>query len=982
MKQRVWGFDLGTASVGFAVVDQDEEKGEGKILKLGVRIFPEGVTEKTREPRNWQRRQSRLARRQFRRRRWRKRKLRAALAEAGLLPRSEREPRSHQTRGDFFLSSEPGRDPYELRAKGVNEELTPHEIGRALFHLSKHRAFVGSRKLDSSKSAEKERNEEKGIKQEIETHRAKMGGRSLGEYLRSEFPAPARKRNHHFHREMVTEEFDRIWNKQREFHRQLLNDELKTRIRQIIFFQRPTFFRMNTVGKCDLEPSDDRCLKADWHAQRFIMLQMLNSLRLSGERPLTSEQRAKVESQIERKAKVSFPVIRKSLGLSREIFNFETGGKKEMLGNATEAKLAGIFGEAWSALPTRDKIRNEIAGRLWHIEYRTVGNKRAEIRDWKEIAAERARFVGESQGDWGITGEQAKALSELSLPEGHAMHSKRAILKMLPYLEQGLRYDEAKAKAYPEGPRKDAIAERLPPPAEVRNPTVMRTLHELRNVVNNLLRAYGRPDVIRVELARDLKLPREERNQLIRRQRQDEANRERAKKALTEGNRPATGPNIEKWLLAEQQGWRCPYTGAPISWNGLFDAGLFQVDHILPRSRSFDNSFGNKVVCHRDANDEKAKRTPYEAWGKNPDRWTEILKFLADIEKYTLKSDLPFTGAKSARIKTLDYPAAGSEDFTERQSVDNAYASSLARKYLSTLGVKAEPANGRATWTLRHLWGLDSILSDTPAKNRDDHRHHAIDALVVALTTPRFIKRASEFYASGAPLIDEGRTKEQKERLKRHFEEPWKTLHADAERAAHEIIVSHRAQRKVSGALHDEMPWGDTGREQRKDKTVYRLYVQRKRSREGRLLREPVPVQQSLMRAIGPDGRAWVATNSNHHMLIYEDASGKTKFQVVAMFDAAARLSRKEPIINRSPEPGAKGVRSLCIGDTIAREIDGVETYWVVKALWPNARQTTIQPHNAAREVGKFSPSTAKLFREGARKVVVDPIGRVFAAND
>jgi CRISPR-associated endonuclease Csn1 len=93
--KRIWGFDLGTASVGFAVIEHDEAKGEGKILKLGVRVFPEGLTEKTKEPRNWERRKARLARRQFRRRRWRKRALRATLVDAGLLPESEREPRPH-----------------------------------------------------------------------------------------------------------------------------------------------------------------------------------------------------------------------------------------------------------------------------------------------------------------------------------------------------------------------------------------------------------------------------------------------------------------------------------------------------------------------------------------------------------------------------------------------------------------------------------------------------------------------------------------------------------------------------------------------------------------------------------------------------------------------------------------------------------------------------------------------------------------------
>jgi hypothetical protein len=247
----------------------------------------------------------------------------------------------------------------------------------------------------------------------------------------------------------------------------------------------------------------------------------------------------------------------------------------------------------------------------------------------------------------------------------------------------------------------------------------------------------------------------------------------------------------------------------------------------------------------------------------------------------------------------------------------------------------------------------------------------------VALTSPAFVKRASEFYAAGRWLTDENRSKEQTEHLKKRFAEPWKAIHADAERAAEEIIVSHRAQRKVSGALHDDLPWGDTGEDVVSGKIAYRLYSQRK---DGKAVRQRI--QPALMRAIGPDRSAFVPTNSNHHMVIYRDAAGKLKYQVVAMFDAAMRVARREPIVNRAPEPGATEVRSLCIGDMIERQTDDKKSYWVIKALWPNGKQTTIQPHNAAREVDKYSPTTAKLFREGARKVVVDPIGRVFPAND
>jgi CRISPR-associated endonuclease Csn1 len=863
----------------------------------------------------------------------------------------------------------------------VRERLEPYDIGRALFHLSKHRAFRGSVKFDIFKPAEKEREKEEGkILGEIEGHRQRMAGRTVGEYLKQDFKFPDRKRRHHFQRDMVEEEFDRLWNKQREFHPELLTGELREKIRSIIFLQRPTFFRINTVGECELEPGQPRCLKADWYAQRFAMLQMLNSLRLSGDRPLTADQRATILGRVEGKAKVSFPGLRKSLGLQNEPFNFEIGGKKEMLGNATEQKLAHVLGDAWQSLPVRGKIRDQIADRLWHIEYRLVGKRRAEIRDWKDIAAERENFTRNAERDWKVTAEQGKALSELNLPDGHTMHSKRAILQMLPYLEKGLRYDEAKAKAYPEPPRPSAGKGRLPPPREVRNPTVMRTLNELRNVANNLLRVYGHPDLIRVELARDLKLPREKRRDKINEQKKNEARRDEAKKWLAERNIDGSGLNIEKYLLAEQQGWRCPYTGGTITCEGLFQTGLFQVDHVLPRSRSLDNSFGNKIVCHRDANDEKAKRTPHEAWGKDADRWAEVLRFVDDIGKSTQKNRLPFTRAKSERIRTEDYPAAGSEEFTNRQLVDNAYASRRAREYLAVLGVKVEPANGRVTRNLRHLWGLDQILSDENEKTRDDHRHHAIDALAVALTTPAFVKRASEYYGADIRPADEQLNERLKERVKRSFKEPWETIHSDAERAAGEIIVSHRAQRKVSGKLNEPNPWSDTGEETEKAGIRYRFYAQRNADRK--LVRKRM--QLPFMKAVGPDRSQWVRTNFTdavHHMVVYEDPSGELKFKTVNKIETAERVRRKEPIVNRTPEPGVRNVRSLCKGDMLERTINGNKSYWVVKSVWSSG-QVAIQPHSVAQDLEQTYPSTTKLFREGARKVVVDPIGRVFPAND
>lgn len=958
---RIWGFDLGTSSVGFAVIDYDEGSSQGKLVRVGVRVFPEGVDEKKKEPRNAVRRAKRLARRQFRRRRWRKRHMRELLVDAGLLPASERKPRSHQGRDDFFLNSD-GADPYRLRARAVNERIEPFEIGRVLFHLCKHRGFTGSRKFDTSRADDRSRaSEERQIRQEIEDLRRQLAGRTLGEYLHGLPPTEA-KRRRHIHRDMVQDEFRRIWDKQRTFYPDLLTDDLRERIWHTLFAQRPTFFSLKTIGKCELEPDERRCLKGDWHAQRFVMLQMLNNLRFLGDRQLSAEQRERLLNELEAKASLTFDQIRKKLGLGDERFNFESGGEKRIIGNATECELAKVFGRQWETLPARDRIRAEIAERLWHLEYRQVGDKRAEIRTAAQWQAERDAFVKSAMRDWSITAEQAESLSKLDLPAGYVMHSKRAILKMLPYLEQGLRYDEAKDRAYPKPPPAGPPAEKLsePDPNRVRNPTVIRTLGELQKVVNNLLRVDGRPDLIRIELARDLKLPRTRRLKLMAEQRQNEKRRKDARDELARRGLPVTHENVEKYLLANEQGWRCPYSGKQISCDGLFQSGLFEVDHILPRSRSFEDSFANKVVCHRDANKEKGNRTPFEAWGADPERWAAIEHILSDIQKHA-----GFPISKVDRIKRKEFPALGGEDFTNRQLVDSAYIARMAVDYLSELGVKVEPTNGRVTAHLRRLWGLETILSDAPeGKNRDDHRHHAVDAIAVALTTPAFVKRLSDYYGTD-------RTPDRE-----RFRVPWDSLRADAERAVAEIVVSHRAQRKVSGALHDENPWRDTGEESEENGIRYRLYSQRKSSGQ----RAVEPIQQKLMKPVGPDRAAWVATNSNHHILIYKDEAGELRYETVSMFDAAMRISKRQPIVDRS-RPQAAPFRSLCIGDMIERTVDGRKTYWTVKKLSANG-QITIQPHNFARDLGRTSPSVTTLVREGARKVVVDPIGRVSYAND
>lgn len=146
--ERIWGFDLGTTSVGFCVLDLDESKEVGGIERMGVRIFPEGVTEDKKEPRNQARREARLRRRQLRRRRERKKELSRLLAEAGLLPEFD----------SASWREVMARDPYDQRTGGLSGPLAPYEIGRALYHLAQRRGFASSRHVEEPVSAKEKGN--------------------------------------------------------------------------------------------------------------------------------------------------------------------------------------------------------------------------------------------------------------------------------------------------------------------------------------------------------------------------------------------------------------------------------------------------------------------------------------------------------------------------------------------------------------------------------------------------------------------------------------------------------------------------------------------------------------------------------------------------------------------------------------------------------------------------------------------------------
>jgi CRISPR-associated endonuclease Csn1 len=639
--------------------------------------------------------------------------------------------------------------------------LEPQELGRALYHLAKRRGFSGR-----AEESEKADPEDAAARAEAQKLREELGDRPLGAYLADQ----AKKRSRHHTREMVQREFERLWAVQRPHHPILSDPTFEARVHDLVFFQRPTFWRLNTLSRCQFCPDDQSEPKGSWAGQEFLLLEQLTKLRIAGAnaRQLSNQERSILIEHAHRQKAISWNGVRRALRkhwrdrgeaedptFNMEVAKCETGIK----GNIVECELRKIFGKAWDTQSQREAIRRKLHQRLWSADYLQVGNCRVEIRRPAEAEAMRREARVDMQRDWNLTEAQADALSKLELPGEWLGWSRTAVREMLPLMEQGRSVGELTRspdcqtwrertfpnRQQPTGEVRDRLPSHPRSMPQLRNPTVHRTLNELRKVVNNLLSLYGRPDAIRVELTREVKESKQGRSERLSRNKRREAERKKAIADL-EAHRVAnpSSEDIEKWLLWKESHERCPYTGDHISFEALFREGKYQTEHIWPRSRSLDNTFANKTLCRTDVNIAKGDRTPYEMFAHNPDAWHATKVGLADckLPKHKVRRFIKETIAK-----------AGTDDFADRQLADTGWSARVARDFLNRLwpddGSKApvETVNGRITAQLRHQWGLDAILNPEGwGKSRADHRHHAVDALAVALTSRSFVKRLADWH--------------------------------------------------------------------------------------------------------------------------------------------------------------------------------------------------------------------------------------------
>lgn len=1065
------GLDIGTNSIGWCLIEDDI-----RIVDIGVRIFSDGRDPQSGTSLAVDRREARAARRRRDRYIGRRSAFLEALVTHGLMPADADEAK--------LVAA---LDPYTLRAKALEEKLAPHEIGRALFHLNQRRGFKSNRKAER-KANDKEDGKIASGARALDQAMAEEGADTLGQFLSKRETKRVRmggeSQDYDFYpqRRHVEYEFRRMWDEQAKHHPGLmtesaltwdqLNRKVLTRdehwlpkearddLYRILFFQRP--LKEQTVGLCLFAgskgvPADDRRLsKAHPLFQQRRLYEEVNQLRVTtpGEtdRPLTLDERDRLVRELSHKKAIAFTSLANKIKLDPgQSFNRASETRTQLVGDEVRAVLGDKkrFGTAWEHFD---------GDRQWMVVEQLLEEEDPDVLH---------AFLTD---ECGLDDEHAAATAKTALPEGYGRLGLTATARILAELKaEVITYDEAVRRCgwhhsdhrtgeiLPQLPYYGELLTRDIPPGtqdpadppekrwgKITNPTVHIGLRQLQKLINAIIAVHGRPDEIVVELARELKLNEKDKEEHNRRIRRDTAAAvKRSEKLLAEGF-PDTGANrmlLRLWEdlnPANPLDRRCPYCGDPIGMRMLF-SGEADIDHIIPYSRSLDDSAGNKVVAHRSCNRAKGNRTPFEKWGHDENRWDIISAQVARLHKSKQWRFGPDAMAK------VDKDGG----FLARQLTDTQYLSRLAGRYLGSLYATKDEGSvyvipGRMTAMLRRLWGLNDILLDhnivenkhsNAPKNRLDHRHHAIDAAVVAVTTRGRLNQI----ARTAGLAEDKHL----DRLFEGLDQPWEGFRDELRDRLMAVTVSHKPDhgRKgkpkpghdtTAGRLHNDTAYGLTGDispkglpivvhrvpltslkpadiadpERIPDPVLRQALADATAGKSGKdfdaaldrfrkdhpqfggirrlRVREPLSVIPIRNKA----GRTYKAYkgDSNARFDVWQLPDGKWVSDIVSMFDA-----HQPDQTDRRPHPAAKKVLSLRQNDMLAIERDGAprEIVRVVKfstigtlQLAASTEAGPLKARDAApSDVDPFkyiNSSAGGLKKIKARQVRIDPLGRIF----
>ncbi len=878
-----FGFDIGIASVGWAVLSEE------RIVDLGVRAFNMAeINDKGKgKSLNFERRTARLARRRLRRRAWRLTRLARLMRRQGMI-----------TDAHYFKKQPSHADSvWQLRKEGLDRLLSHEEWARVIYHICKRRGFHWTSSAEEKAAEEDAASETGRVKQALQSTRALMkekNYRTAAEMVLAEFPIAQRNKKDDYtkslSRVLLADELHQLFIAQRGFGHAHAGEDLALQIlgngdkkSGLFWLQKPPLMGdglLKMLGKCTFEPSEFRAPKASFTAERHVWLTRLNNTRITVDgmsRGLTEEEhRICVNLPYQSKEKFTYKNLRKALvavGVS-ESFKF-TG-----LAYPSAAQLA-----AGQAKSPEDEVMIKLSA--WH-ELKTVFKKEGLEDIWQAMAQQAldgnphllddiAWVLSVYKEDFEVNAELQKlglpggdatinALLKVRFDKFHAL-SLKALRNIVPHMMQGMRYDEACAAASYHHSQVKKVGHgthRTLPPLYMgrdsrgsmqfnsdlnvpRNPVVIRAVNQARKVLNALVKTYGSPAKVHIELARDLARPLEEREAIRKEQ---ESYKEKNLQVRAEFDEIACdlglegkprGKDFEKYRLYDEQGGKCAYSLGVIERHRLLEVGYVEVDHALPYSRSFDDGKNNKVLVFTHENRNKGNRTPYEYLdgANHSERW---LRFVAFVE-----SNKAYRQAKRSRLLRKDFGKEEASSFRERNLNDTRYIARFFKNYVEEHLQLAQGSgqgrcvvlNGQLTAFLRARWGLVKVRDESD-------RHHALDAVVIAACSHSMVKRLADYsrrkelkqMREGFVDIETGEILNPATfaQLEAHFPTPWLNFRDELEcrlkednvealrnrlsmlgtypepvlSAVKPLFVSRAPQRRNGGAVHKATVYGKT----------------------------------------------------------------------------------------------------------------------------------------------------------------------------
>lgn len=997
--------DLGSTSLGWAMIRLNAESAPCAVIKAGVRIFSDGRNPKDGSSLAVTRREARAMRRRRDRLLKRKARMMATLVRHGFFPEDQTARKALET-----------LNPYELRAKGLDAPLSGPEFARALFHINQRRGFKSNRKTDKKDS------DSGALKTAISKLREAIkteNCRTVGEWLHKRDTAGLTVRARYrqtkvakedgktridksydlyIDRAMIEAEFDVLWAKQAELNPALFTETARAELKDALLHQRP--LKPVKPGRCTLMPDEERAPLALPSTQRFRMYQEVNNLRILRdglkEEALTLKQRNDLIAALEANGKRSFTQIKRLLGLGGDVqFNFEDPKRQELKGNTTSAILsrADHFGDTWFDIA--EAKQDAIVLQL--------------VKEENE-----AKLVRWLQEETGVDERRAEAIANAGLPEGYGSLCSQALARILPELRRDVEtYDKAVLAAgfehhshispaatgeiLPElpyygiplqrhvgfgtGKPEDTDEKRY---GKIANPTVHIGLNQVRLVVNALIKRYGHPSEVIVELARDLKQSKEQRDEESKRQADNQRRNARLRGDIAGilGISPerVRVADIQKMILWEELSFdpadrRCPYSGVQISAAMLLSDQV-EIEHILPFSETLDDSLNNKTVALRQANRIKGNRTPWDArqdfaaQGWSHDGMLDRAEQMPKAKRYRFADD--------GMLRWLKDDAG----FLARALNDTRHMSRVAREYLSLIcpqNTRVIP--GRMTAMLRAKFGLNDVLGVDGLKNRNDHRHHAVDACVIAVTDQGLLQRFARASASAR--------EQHLNRLVENMPLPWASYREHVARAIGNIWVSHKPDHSHEGAMHNDTAYGLLGGGR---VSVHKTVDgQRQRIEDNLKVIEFTNAKAVARHGLLPNGEArpykGYKGDSNYCIEIVRNEKGKWEGEVISTFEAYQLVRQHGVARLRHPKVSVSGrplVMRLMIGDSVKLEHDGRNRE--VRIAYANSAGTlafcdlheaNVDKRTRAKELSYLFKTGGSLQKSNARRITISPIGEL-----